>query len=125
MHDLVIRGETAVDGRGSEPGEADVVIEGGRMVDARRSVNRDPAMACGLPDRGVVATRHPANLNVIDFYRLRLPAPYLCLRPAGGRATLAPRRARICCGRSHPRPAISADEFANLLSIERFCQWES
>jgi N-acyl-D-aspartate/D-glutamate deacylase len=54
-----------------------------------KSLSRDPALAYGLRDRGVVAAGYLADLNVIDFDRLHLPAPYLAFDfPAGGRRLL-------------------------------------
>jgi N-acyl-D-aspartate/D-glutamate deacylase len=51
-----------------------------------RICTRDPAVAYGLDDRGLIAPGCLADLNVIDFDRLRLPAPYLVADlPAGGR----------------------------------------
>jgi N-acyl-D-aspartate/D-glutamate deacylase len=49
--------------------------------------SRDTAAAYGLHDRGIVRPGYLADLNVIDFDRLRLPAPYLAydFPAAGGR----------------------------------------
>jgi N-acyl-D-amino-acid deacylase len=54
-----------------------------------KSCSHDAAVAYGLGDRGVVAPGYLADLNVIDFDRLRLPAPYMSYDlPAGGRRLL-------------------------------------
>lgn len=53
---------------------------------AIKSLAHDPAAAVGLNDRGVVAPGYKADLNVIDFAALRLPAPVVVNDlPAGGR----------------------------------------
>jgi N-acyl-D-aspartate/D-glutamate deacylase len=47
------------------------------------------ALAYGLPDRGLLAPGYKADLNVIDFDRLRLTAPEVVYDlPAGGRRLL-------------------------------------
>jgi N-acyl-D-aspartate/D-glutamate deacylase len=54
-----------------------------------KTCTRDPALAYGLEDRGVIAPGYLADLNVIDFDRLRLPAPYVTFDlPAGGQRLL-------------------------------------
>jgi N-acyl-D-amino-acid deacylase len=54
-----------------------------------RSCTLEPAVAYGLLDRGVVQQGYVADLNVIDFDNLRLPAPYLSFDlPQGGRRLL-------------------------------------
>jgi len=51
-----------------------------------RRVTRDNARAVGLRDRGVVARGYRADLNLIDYDRLRLRAPEVVYDlPAGGR----------------------------------------
>jgi N-acyl-D-aspartate/D-glutamate deacylase len=53
---------------------------------AIRSLARDPAAAVGLNDRGIVRQGYKADLNVIDYDRLRLPAPIVVNDlPAGGK----------------------------------------
>lgn len=47
---------------------------------------RETAAALGLHDRGVVAPGYKADLNVIDYDRLQLHAPFVVRDlPAGGR----------------------------------------
>jgi N-acyl-D-amino-acid deacylase len=56
------------------------------LTDAVQMLARDPAHAVGLDDRGIVAPRAKADLNVIDMSRLRLHAPELSYDlPAKGR----------------------------------------
>jgi len=51
-----------------------------------RRISRDNAEALGLADRGVVAAGYKADLNVIDFGRLRLHTPEMRYDlPAGGK----------------------------------------
>jgi len=51
-----------------------------------RRITRDNAWALGLADRGVIAPGYKADLNVIDFGRLRLRVPELRYDlPAGGK----------------------------------------
>jgi len=53
---------------------------------AIKSLAHDPAAAVGLNDRGVIAQGFKADLNIIDFDALRLPAPVVVNDlPAGGR----------------------------------------
>jgi N-acyl-D-aspartate/D-glutamate deacylase len=53
---------------------------------AIKSLAHDPAAAVGLNDRGVIARGYKADINVIDFDRLSLPAPVVVNDlPAGGR----------------------------------------
>ena len=53
---------------------------------AIKSLAHDPAAAVGLNDRGVIARGYKADLNIIDFDALRLPAPVVVNDlPAGGR----------------------------------------
>ena len=54
-----------------------------------KRLTSDPARAYGLDDRGVIAPGYLADLNVIDFAAIRLPAPYLAFDlPAGGKRLL-------------------------------------
>jgi N-acyl-D-aspartate/D-glutamate deacylase len=49
----------------------------------------DTARAVGLMDRGVIAPGRKADLNVIDFDRLRVQAPRMAFDlPAGGKRLL-------------------------------------
>jgi N-acyl-D-aspartate/D-glutamate deacylase len=49
-------------------------------------LSRDTALAVGLGDRGVVAPGYKADLNIVDFDRLRLHAPVVVHDlPGGGR----------------------------------------
>ena len=51
-----------------------------------RRLSRDNALALGLSDRGLVAPGCKADLNVIDYDRLRALAPEVLYDlPAGGR----------------------------------------
>ncbi len=51
-----------------------------------KSLTRTPAMAIGLEDRGLVAPGYKADLNVIDFDKLKLNLPDVHFDlPAGGR----------------------------------------
>jgi N-acyl-D-aspartate/D-glutamate deacylase len=51
-----------------------------------RAQTRDTAEAVGLNDRGVIAPGYLADLNVIDFERLRLKVPYMVYDlPTGAR----------------------------------------
>jgi N-acyl-D-aspartate/D-glutamate deacylase len=51
-----------------------------------KRITRDSAHAIGLRDRGVVAPGFKADLNVIDYDRLRVRAPEVVYDlPAGGR----------------------------------------
>jgi N-acyl-D-aspartate/D-glutamate deacylase len=53
---------------------------------AVKRITRDSAHAIGLHDRGVVANGYKADLNVIDYDRLRVRAPEVVYDlPAGGR----------------------------------------
>jgi len=53
---------------------------------AVKRISRDSAQAIGLHDRGVVAAGYKADLNVIDYDRLRVRAPQVVYDlPAGGR----------------------------------------
>jgi N-acyl-D-aspartate/D-glutamate deacylase len=47
------------------------------LPDLVRAQTKDTAEAVGLHDRGVIAPGYLADLNVIDFDRLRLKAPYM------------------------------------------------
>ncbi|MGE0830801.1 MAG: amidohydrolase family protein, partial [Hyphomonadaceae bacterium] len=53
---------------------------------AIKMMSRDPAMAIGLEDRGLIKPGMKADLNVIDLARLHLYAPHVTYDlPAGGR----------------------------------------
>ena len=53
---------------------------------AVKRISRDSAQAIGLHDRGVVAPGYKADINVIDYDRLRVRAPQVVYDlPAGGR----------------------------------------
>ncbi len=53
---------------------------------AVKRISRDSAMAIGLHDRGLVAAGYKADLNVIDYDRLKIRAPEVVYDlPAGGR----------------------------------------
>jgi N-acyl-D-aspartate/D-glutamate deacylase len=53
---------------------------------AVKRISRDSAVAIGLHDRGLVAVGYKADLNVIDYDRLRIRAPEVVYDlPAGGR----------------------------------------
>ncbi len=56
-----------------------------------RWLSRDPAFAYGLKDRGVLAPGYLADINVIDFERLKLHAPYLADDFPGGAHRLLQR----------------------------------
>lgn len=56
------------------------------LAAAVRYLSSDPANAVGMNDRGVVAVGYKADVNVIDYSRLKLRAPYPSYDlPAGGR----------------------------------------
>ena len=56
------------------------------LPDLVKALTSDSAEAVGLRDRGVIAPGYKADLNVIDFDRLRLRAPHTQFDlPAGGR----------------------------------------
>jgi N-acyl-D-aspartate/D-glutamate deacylase len=53
---------------------------------AIRALARDPAAAVGLNDRGLIKQGYKADLNVIDYDKLSLPAPFVVSDlPAGGK----------------------------------------
>lgn len=56
-----------------------------------RWLSRDPAFAYGLKDRGVLAPGYLADINVINFDRLRLHQPYLANDFPGGAHRLLQR----------------------------------
>jgi N-acyl-D-aspartate/D-glutamate deacylase len=61
---------------------------GGRisLEQAVRRLTLAPATAMGMTDRGLIAPGYKADLNVIDYDRLRLRAPYVSYDlPGGGR----------------------------------------
>jgi len=61
-----------------------------------RKQTRDCALAYGLPDRGVLAPGFKADINVIDFERLRFLKPEVVYDlPAGGKRLV--QRARGYC----------------------------
>jgi N-acyl-D-aspartate/D-glutamate deacylase len=54
-----------------------------------RKQTRDSAFAYGLPDRGVLAAGYKADINIIDFDRLRVLQPQVVYDlPAGGKRLL-------------------------------------
>jgi N-acyl-D-aspartate/D-glutamate deacylase len=53
---------------------------------AIRALAHDPAAAVGLSDRGLIKQGYKADLNVIDYEKLSLPAPFVVSDlPAGGK----------------------------------------
>lgn len=54
-------------------------VRGNRMslADAVKYLSRDPAVAYGMDDRGLLQPGYLADVNVVDLDALRLPAPYL------------------------------------------------
>jgi N-acyl-D-aspartate/D-glutamate deacylase len=59
------------------------------LAEAVRRLTSDTARIAGLADRGVVAPGRQADLNVIDYDRLKLERPYIAFDlPAGGRRLL-------------------------------------
>ncbi|MFD2499904.1 amidohydrolase family protein [Rhizorhabdus histidinilytica] len=56
------------------------------LAEVVRGLTRDPAELIGLLDRGVVAPGYKADLNLIDYDRLRLNSPSVIRDlPAGGK----------------------------------------
>ncbi|MEX1148298.1 MAG: amidohydrolase family protein, partial [Sphingomonadales bacterium] len=56
------------------------------LVQAVKALSADTARLVGLTDRGVIAPGKKADLNIIDYDRLRLRKPYVTYDlPAGGR----------------------------------------
>jgi N-acyl-D-amino-acid deacylase len=56
------------------------------LPQAVRAITSDTAAAVGLHDRGLIRPGYKADLNIIDYDRLRLHAPYVRRDlPAGGR----------------------------------------
>jgi N-acyl-D-aspartate/D-glutamate deacylase len=56
------------------------------LTQAIRMLTRDPAETVGLNDRGLVAKGYKADLNLIDYDALELPAPTVSYDlPAGGK----------------------------------------
>jgi N-acyl-D-aspartate/D-glutamate deacylase len=56
------------------------------LTQAIRMLTRDPAETVGLNDRGRIATGYKADLNIIDYDALELPAPKVTYDlPAGGK----------------------------------------
>ena len=54
-----------------------------------KALSHDTASSYGLNDRGLVAAGYLADLNIIDYDRLRLPGPYRAFDfPAGGQRLL-------------------------------------
>jgi N-acyl-D-amino-acid deacylase len=59
------------------------------LADAIKFITSDTAKAVGLLDRGVIAPGYKADLNIIDYERLRLEKPHVAYDlPAGGRRVL-------------------------------------
>jgi len=48
-----------------------------RIEEVVRKQTSEPAAICALNDRGVLASGKKADINVIDFDKLYLHAPYL------------------------------------------------
>ena len=56
------------------------------LARAIRALAHDPASAVGLNDRGMIKHGYKADLNVIDYDKLSLPAPFVVSDlPAGGK----------------------------------------
>ena len=56
------------------------------LAEAISKISREPAAAIGLDDRGVLAPGKKADLNVIDYDKLQLSAPWVSHDlPAGGK----------------------------------------
>ena len=56
------------------------------LAQAIKILTREPAVAVGLRDRGLLQPGYKADINVIDLARLKLHAPLpVCDLPAGGR----------------------------------------
>jgi N-acyl-D-aspartate/D-glutamate deacylase len=56
------------------------------LAETIRSQTKDTAEAVGLNDRGVIAPGYLADLNVIDFKRLKLKVPHMVYDlPTGAR----------------------------------------
>jgi len=54
-----------------------------------KALSHDTASSYGLDDRGLIAPGYLADINIIDFARLRLPGPYRAFDfPAGGQRLL-------------------------------------
>ncbi len=66
------------------------------LTSAIRALSRDTARAVGLHDRGEIALGMRADLNVIDFDRLSLSAPFITYDlPAGGRRLRQPAQGYV------------------------------
>lgn len=76
-----------------------------------KKLTADNARAVGLLDRGVLAPGMKADVNVIDFSRLRVETPYMSADlPAGGQRLLQPARgyvATIVSGQVTYRDGVS------------------
>ena len=56
------------------------------MAEVVKAQSRDTALAVGLHDRGLIAPGFKADMNVIDYDRLRLHRPEIVYDlPSGGR----------------------------------------
>jgi N-acyl-D-aspartate/D-glutamate deacylase len=56
------------------------------LEQAIKALTSDPAQTVGLGDRGVLAAGRKADLNIIDYERIHLPAPKVVYDlPGGGR----------------------------------------
>lgn len=59
------------------------------LAEVVKILSYDTAASYGLDDRGLIAEGYLADINVIDFERLRLPGPYRAFDfPAGGQRLL-------------------------------------
>ena len=54
-----------------------------------KSLSHEAATSYGLDDRGLIAEGYLADINIIDFDKLRLPGPYRAFDfPGGGQRLL-------------------------------------
>ncbi|MEA2649141.1 MAG: hypothetical protein QOG61_1576 [Candidatus Binataceae bacterium] len=78
--------------------------DGGKLSISRAiaALTRRPALAFGFDDRGMIASGAKADVNIIDYDKLRLHAPHVCTDlPAGGKRldqSATGYRATICSG---------------------------
>jgi N-acyl-D-aspartate/D-glutamate deacylase len=73
---------------------------GGKRITLENAVKRqcrDTAMLYGLEDRGVIAPGYLADINVIDFDKVKLGKPWLAFDlPAGGKRLLQKADGYVC-----------------------------